>query len=102
MSAGEDHLPAPGSAFAITRRGYDSAQVDDYLRDIDAQLRMLAADRDAAVEQNAQLARQVNVAWAETDRLKGQVRRLSQAPESVEGMSERVQSMLKLAQDEVA
>ncbi|MDT7680074.1 MAG: hypothetical protein QOG57_384, partial [Pseudonocardiales bacterium] len=63
---------------------------------------MLAADRDAAVEQNGQLTRQVNVAWAETDRLKGQMRRLSAPPESVEGMSERLQSMLRLAQDEVS
>src|SRR5882757_5986856 len=102
MSAGQDHLPAPGSAFAVTRRGYDPVQVDDYLRHLDAQLRMLAADRDAAVEQNGQLTRQVNVAWAETDRLKGQMRRLSAPPESVEGMSERLQSMLRLAQDEVS
>jgi cell division septum initiation protein DivIVA len=102
MSAGQDHLPAPGSAFAVTRRGYDPVQVDDYLRHLDAQLRMLAADRDAAVEQNGQLTRQVNVAWAETDRLKVQMRRLSAPPESVEGMSERLQSMLRLAQDEVA
>jgi len=102
MSAGQDHLPAPGSAFAVTRRGYDPVQVDDYLRHLDAQLRMLAADRDAAVEQNGQLTRQVNVAWAETDRLKVQLRRLSAPPESVEGMSERLQSMLHLAQDEVA
>jgi cell division septum initiation protein DivIVA len=102
MSAGQDHLPAPGSAFAVSRRGYDPVQVDDYLRHLDAQLRMLAADRDAAVEQNGQLTRQVNVAWAETDRLKGQLRRLSAPPESVEGMSERLQSMLRLAQDEVA
>ncbi|WP_300007638.1 hypothetical protein [Pseudonocardia sp.] len=102
MPAGDDHLPAPGSAFAISRRGYDATQVDDYLRHLDAQLRMLAADRDAAVEQNGQLTRQVNVAWAETDRLKGQLRRLSAPPESVEGMSERLQSMLRLAQDEVA
>jgi cell division septum initiation protein DivIVA len=102
MSAGQDHLPAPGSAFAVTRRGYDPVQVDDYLRHLDAQLRMLAADRDAAVEQNGQLTRQVNVAWAETDRLKVQMRRLSAPPESVEGMSERLQSMLHLAQDEVA
>src|SRR5262245_11952050 len=102
MPAGEDHLPPPGSAFALTRRGYDPVQVDDYLRDLDARLRMLAADRDAAVEQNGQLTRQVNVAWAETDRLKGQLRRLSAPPESVEGMSERLQTMLRLAQDEVA
>src|SRR5689334_795552 len=102
MPAGEDHLPAPGSAFAVSRRGYDPAQVDDYLRHLDAQFRMLAADRDAAVEQNAQLTRQVNVAWAETDKLKGQLRRMSAPPESVEGMSERLQSMLRLAQEEVA
>ena len=86
----------------MSRRGYDAVQVDDYLRHLDARLRMLAADRDAAVEQNGQLTRQVNVAWAETDRLKGQLRRLSAPPESVEGMSERLQSMLRLAQDEVA
>src|SRR3954451_901931 len=101
MPAGEDHLPPPGSAFALTRRGYDPAQVDDYLRDLFAHLRMLTADRDAAVEQNGQLTRQVNVAWAETDRLKVQLRRMSTAPDSVEGMSERVQTMLRLAQEEV-
>src|SRR3977135_1233632 len=102
MPAAEDHLPAPGSAFAVSRRGYDPAQVDDYLRHLDAQFRMLAADRDAAVEQNGQLTRQGNSAGAETGKLKGQLRRMSAPPESVEGMSERLQSMLRLAQDEVA
>jgi len=101
MLAGDDHLPAPGSAFAIVRRGYDPEQVDEYLCHLDAQLRMLAADRDSAVEQNGELTRQVNVGWAENDRLKSRLRRLSAPPESVEGMSERLQSMLRLAQDEV-
>lgn len=102
MTAEEDRYIAAGSAFAVTRRGYDPVQVDNYLQHVDAQLRMLAADRDAAVEQTGQLTQQINVTWAEMDRLRGQLRRLSAPPQSVEGMSERLQSMLKLAQDEVA
>lgn len=40
----------------MARRGYRADQVDDYLRYLDAQVLMLAADRDALLEERARLA----------------------------------------------
>ena len=43
------------AGFAVVRRGYDPDGVEAYLRRLDVQLQILAADRDAAVEQSRQM-----------------------------------------------
>lgn len=88
--------------FELVRRGYDQQQVDGHLRRLDAEIRILMADRAAAVDQAAQLGRELDESRARADRLRAQVRSLVHAPQTVQGMSERVRSMLRMAQDEVA
>ena len=57
----EDRELVPlGSAFDVVRRGYDRSQVDEHLERVDADLRILAADRDAAVAKAAELSKQVD------------------------------------------
>lgn len=93
--------PSDG-AFAVGRRGYDPQQVDAHLRRLDAEIRILVADRDAAVDQAAQLGRDLEEARLRADRLRTQVRTMAARPSDVQGMSERVRTMLRLAEDEVA
>ena len=88
--------------FEVVRKGYDQAQVDAHLRKLDAEFRILTTDRDAAVDQAAQLTRELDDARARAERLRSQVRTLVSPPQSVQDMSERIQSMLRLAEDEVA
>lgn len=90
-----------GSEFEVVRRGYDPRQVEARLGRLDAELRILVADRDAAVEQAGQLSRELDECRARAERLRTQVRSLVTPPTSVPGMSERMRSMLRLAEDEV-
>jgi len=94
-----DFLPL-GSSFDVARRGYDRRQVDEHLDRLDADLRILAADRDAAVARAAELAKQLEDRRNQLAGKEQEIARLASAPSSMEGMSERVQRMLRLAQDE--
>src|SRR4051812_22964153 len=101
MALGDERELVPlGVGFGITKRGYSKIQVEEHLERVDGELRLLAADRDAAVGQAADLARQLEIARSEIDDLRGQVERLSLPPTTLEGLSERLQRMLRLAQDE--
>jgi vacuolar-type H+-ATPase subunit H len=99
----DEPLPRqPYTGFEVVRRGYDQAQVDEHLRRLDAEIRILETDRDAAVDQSMQLNRELDDSRARAERLRAQVRTLVSPQQSVQGMSERMRSMLRLAEDEVA
>lgn len=101
MGLGEERELVPlGAGFDIMKRGYSRTQVEEHLERLDAELRLLAADRDAAASQSADLARQLEIARTEIDDLRSQVDRLMLPPTTLEGLSERLQRMLRLAQDE--
>ncbi|MGE3284956.1 MAG: hypothetical protein AB7J32_02490 [Pseudonocardia sp.] len=91
-----------GGDFQVVRRGYDQRQVDSHLDRLDAEIRILIADRNAAVEQAAQRGRELDESRARAERLRVQVRALVSPPTSLPGMSERMRSMLRLAEDEVS
>jgi cell division septum initiation protein DivIVA len=98
-------IPAP--SFAVVRRGYDPGQVTKHLNRIDAEARILAADRIAAVEQATQLSQQLEsvrseleAAQADIERLRNELRIMSGPPDSVSSMNDRLQVMLRLAKDE--
>jgi len=101
MALGDERDLVPlGAGFDITKRGYSRAQVEEHLERLDADLRLLAADRDAAVSQTVDLANQLEQSRSEVDKLKQQIDRLSLPPTTLEGLSERLQRMLRLAQEE--
>jgi hypothetical protein len=99
---GDPVAPTSEAGFAVVRKGYDQAQVEAHLRRLDADVRILTADRDAALDQAAQLNRELDDSRSRADRLRAQVRTLVSPQQSVQGMSERMRSMLRLAEDEVA
>lgn len=99
----EDRELVPmGSAFDVVRRGYDRSQVDEHLERVDADLRILAADRDSAVARAAELARQVDNQRLQIQNMQADLDKSTAPPTSVEGLSERLARMLRLAQDEAA
>jgi cell division septum initiation protein DivIVA len=103
MGLGSERDLVPlGAGFDIVKRGYSRTQVEEHLERLDSDLRLIAADRDAAMSQAADLARQMERARHDLDDLRGQVNRLSLPPTSLEGLSERLQRMLKLAQEEAS
>jgi hypothetical protein len=62
-----------GAGFPVVRRGYDPDAVEDHLRRLDAQVQILAADRDAAVVQSRQMGVELEACRGRVERLRGQV-----------------------------
>lgn len=83
-------------------RGFDRDQVLDYLRRVEAELHVLAADRDAATANAEELATHLAEARNEVASLRHEVDALSVPPTSVSGMSDRLTRMLQLATDEAS
>ena len=69
MGLADDRELLPlGSGFDVVRKGgYHRAQVDEHLERIDADLRILTSDRDAAVSQASDLSKQLESARAEIE-----------------------------------
>ena len=110
MTADLDGLP-----FAIVRRGFDRAQVEERLSKLLAERDGAHTARQNAVADRERISRELDVSRGETraarselaetraevDRLAGQVAELSTIPNTVDGMSDRLQQMVRVAQDEV-
>src|SRR5690349_12744699 len=89
------------AGFAVVRRGYDPDAVEAYLRRLDAQVQILTADRDAAVEQSRQMGVELEDCRARVERLRDQVSALSRPMRIVATTSDRVRSMLRLVEDDI-
>lgn len=85
----------------MVRRGYDPDAVEAYLRRLDTQVEILAADRDAAVEQSRQMGVELEACRARVERLRGQVSALSEPGLITDTASDRVRSMLRLVEDDI-
>ncbi|HEX5810803.1 MAG TPA: hypothetical protein VFY38_01765 [Pseudonocardia sp.] len=110
MSADLDGLP-----FTVVRRGFDRAQVEERLGKLLAERDAAHAARQSALADLERLSRELDVSRGETrsartelaesqaraERLSAQVAELSTIPSSVDGMSDRLQQMVRVAQDEV-
>ena len=110
MTADLDGLP-----FAIVRRGFDRAQVEERLSKLLSERDSAHTARQTAVADRERISRELDVSRGETraarselsetraevDRLAGQVAELSTIPNTVDGMSDRLQQMVRVAQDEV-
>src|SRR5829696_5410443 len=102
MGREDRELVPMGSAFDVVRRGYDRSQVDEHLERVDADLRILAADRDAAVARASELAKQVDNQRLQIQNMQADLDKSTAPPTTIEGLSERLARMLRLAQDEAA
>jgi hypothetical protein len=110
MSADLDGLP-----FTVVRRGFDRAQVEERLGKLLAERDAAHAARQSALADLERLSRELDVSRGETraartelaesramaERLSSQVAELSTIPSTVDGMSDRLQQMVRVAQDEV-
>lgn len=81
-------------------RGYDRDQVTDHLRRLEAELRMMAADRDSAHANSDELQGHLDDARRRIRDLQDEVDKLSVPPTTVAGMTDRISRMLQLATDE--
>jgi len=103
-SSGDRSGAAEGGAsagFPVVRRGYDPDAVEVYLRRLDTQVEILAADRDAAVEQSRQMGVELEACRARVERLRGQVSALSEPGLIMDSASDRVRLMLRLVEDDI-
>jgi cell division septum initiation protein DivIVA len=87
-------------SFDVVLRGYDRSQVADTIERLEADFRIAIADRDAAAARSADLASQLSALHAEIDSLRRKAANAS-AP-TFENISERIQHMLQLAEEEAA
>lgn len=96
-------MSAPGqrqSPFSIVMRGYDRDQVTDHIRQIEADLAMMAADRDSAHAHADELLAHLDSSRARMSAMQEDIDALSVPPTTVAGMSERLSRMLSLATEE--
>src|ERR1700712_5802306 len=95
MPSGDRDLLPLGTGFDVVRRGYDRGQVEEPLDRVEADLRILTADRDAAVAQASELARALDRTRAHVEELRAQIDRLAAPRDSMEGLSQRLQRGLR-------
>ena len=97
-----EHQLALRHNLATVRRGYEPAAVVAAISRLEAETSLLQADRDQAIEHRHQMAGELKAAHAEIEELRSEVRRLGKAPVTSEDMSQRLRSMLSLAEQEAA
>ena len=95
----EDLVPLR-TDFDRSWRGYDTRQVRVYVQRVEADLRLVISDRDAAAVNAEDLAKQLEELRCENDRLRAKVDRVSREPIEADGLSERLLRMVELAEDE--
>ncbi|EOD64784.1 hypothetical protein [Amycolatopsis vancoresmycina] len=92
-------FPLPES-FALTFRGYDREQVDARIDELLTEIRLLTADRDAAVAEAENLARRLEQARSDTAALRARTDRLCRTPADPAAVGDRVRHLLQLAHAE--
>ncbi len=86
--------------FDLRWRGYDRDQVQDYVRGAEDELRLLAADRDAALAHAESLARQLEEARTHNAELRARVDRICGTPIDRDALGDRLRRMVELAHAE--
>jgi cell division septum initiation protein DivIVA len=94
-------LPPP-VPFEIVRRGYSPDQVTAHIEKLEYDLRIATANREATSQRLAELAAQLSTTQAEADALRAQLDRQALEPMSMSGLSDRMQRMIRIAEEEAA
>lgn len=103
MARPEDRELVPlKPGFDVVWHGFDRAQVKQYLDDLDAETKLLAADRDAALSQVADLTEQLTASHARAQQLNKQVNGLAELPKNADDLDDRCRRMVQLAQHQAA
>ena len=88
--------------FDVVWRGYDPGQVRHYVENVEADLRLLAVDRDAAAARADDVARELERARAEVRALRDRLDRLCRTPIDPAALTERLRRLVDLAHEEAA
>ncbi|WP_245191899.1 M protein [Amycolatopsis azurea] len=88
--------------FDLAWRGFNRAQVREFVREVEAELRRVAAERDEAIRRGEALAARLTAAQEENRELKNSVDRISRVPIAPDALQERSRRMLELTREEAA
>jgi DivIVA domain-containing protein len=86
--------------FGLRWRGYDRDEVDDYVAELEAELRMATADRHASEARAGALASRLTTAQEENAALQDGLHRICLTPIDPKGLPERLARMVALADEE--
>ncbi|OXM57548.1 M protein [Amycolatopsis thailandensis] len=93
-------MEMPG--FDLAWRGFNRAQVREFVREVETELRRVAAERDEAIRRGEALAARLTAAQEENRELKNSVDRISRVPIAPDALQERSRRMLELTREEAA
>ncbi|KZB84165.1 M protein [Amycolatopsis regifaucium] len=91
-------MELPG--FDLAWRGFNRAQVREFVREVETELRRVAAERDEAIRRGEALAAKLTAAQEENRELKATVDRISRVPIAPDALQERSRRMLELTREE--
>ncbi|GAA5103678.1 cellulose-binding protein [Haloechinothrix salitolerans] len=97
-----DDLVPLRTDFDVSWRGYDRGQVRRYVHGVEAELRLVTADRDAAVAEAENLATQLEASRSEVRELRARLDQVCRTPIDPEAVPGRLRRMVELARDEAA
>ncbi len=90
------------TGFDVVLRGYRRGPVRQYVRAVEEELRVLAADRDANADLAQALTKEVEELRAENARLSRQLDDASRTPVTLDAVPPRLRRMVELAREEAA
>ncbi|MGW5706275.1 M protein [Amycolatopsis japonica] len=91
-------MEMPG--FDLAWRGFNRAQVREFVREVEAELRRVEAERDEAIRRGQALAGELAATQEENRELKATVDRISRVPIAPDALQERSRRMLELTREE--
>ncbi|AUI56981.1 M protein [Amycolatopsis sp. BJA-103] len=91
-------MEMPG--FDLAWRGFNRAQVREFVREVETELRRVAAERDEAIRRGEALAARLTASQEENRELKASVDRISRVPIAPDALQERSRRMLELTREE--
>ncbi|RSM84196.1 M protein [Amycolatopsis sp. WAC 01375] len=91
-------MEMPG--FDLAWRGFNRAQVREFVREVEAELRRVEAERDEAIRRGEALAARLTATQEENRELKASVDRISRVPIAPDALQERSRRMLELTREE--
>ncbi|HKN97302.1 MAG TPA: cell division protein DivIVA [Pseudonocardiaceae bacterium] len=103
MARPEDRELVPlKPGFDVVWHGFDRAQVKQYLEDLEDEIKLISADRNAALSQVADLTEQLRAAHARITELGKQVTELVELPKNPDDLDDRCKRMVQLAHHQAA
>ncbi|PRX50489.1 DivIVA domain-containing protein [Prauserella shujinwangii] len=100
--AEESPNPTRNTQFATAFRGYDQIQVDEHVKKLADDLAKAARHRDEATASVAELTKALSYAQKELADAKAALTRMVEDPAGPAAMTERVKTMMQLAEEEIA